>query len=194
MATLPGVTLTANLQSILAGGELGGFVRITLCGFGPVLPCVPGTAMLADAAIPQVIGPQEGATPITQKLYGNDVIRPLNTFYEIAVLDQNKNVIQAGLYQFDNAAGSVELCSAPQALPPYGFYLGNLVSVQCTGTIPGTVYVAPGPIVGLFYNGILLESGQAPPQLSYTLSVENTTATLNFNTQLRDRIDALCIV
>jgi hypothetical protein len=153
---------------------------------------VTGTAMLADAAVPQTIGPQMGSTPLSQVLFGNDVITPAHTFYEIAILDQNRNVIQAGIYQFANAVGDVDLSSVSQILPPYGFYLGNLVSAQCDGDIPGETYVSPGPIVALFYNGILLPRGAAAPRLSYTAS--GNTAILNFSTQPLDRIDSLCVL
>jgi hypothetical protein len=192
MPTTPGVTLTANLQSILAGGALGGYLRVTLCGFGPVMPCVPGAGMLGDAAVPQMVGPQISSTPISQVLYGNDVIQPGSTFYEIAVLDQKKNVIQAGMYQFANAAGTVDLSTAGQIVPPYGFNLGGLITAPCTGAVPGNSYVSPGRIMGLFYNGILLPKDQSRPTYSYTAT--GTTATLNFLTQDGDRIDALCVV
>lgn len=288
MPITPGITLTANLQSVLGGAALGGYLRITLCGFGPVLPCVAGTGMLADAAVPQVKGPQVGSTPLSQVLYGNDVITPASTFYEIALLDQNRNVIQSGMYQFangpagfpveitkvtvitlappsvtafvvltpatpvtvvadarfsfsgftnyvtlngktytwepnavppnflqpgdvgfvdtggGNTAGAyvdtgtmtaltttVDLSQATQIVAPFGFALAGLSAQACSGAVPGNTYLSPGPIVALFYNGVLLPRGQAFPTLSYTAAGE--VATLNFNTEPLDRIDALCI-
>lgn len=114
------VTLNANLESILGGGEGGGYLRIILCGSGAVIPVVAGTCVLEDATIPQLIGPQVGSTPISQLLFGNDVITPNGTFYEIAVLDGRKNVVQAGMYQFAQAGGpnTVDLSTATQIPAP----------------------------------------------------------------------------
>lgn len=191
----PGVTLTANLESILGGTAEKGYLRVTLCGFGPTIPRVIGTGILADAGIPRVIGPQVDNThPITQLLWGNDVITPDATFYEIAILDDSQNVIQAGLYQFLNAAGTVALDSAPQIEGPYGFQLPNLSYQPCTGAVPGTVYVAPGAVLAAAYNGVLLPIGEALPVLSYTVAGDEVTITLNFATQNGDRVDALCIL
>src|SRR5215469_2552433 len=71
MATTPQITLTATLDTIMGGGFEGGWLRITLCGYGPAAPTVPG-AMLADAGIPQLLGPQAGGTALTIALFGND--------------------------------------------------------------------------------------------------------------------------
>lgn len=195
MPTAPGVTLTANLASIIGETEGGGYLRITLCGSGPVIPVVAGTCVLEDATIPQYVGPQVGSTPIQAILFGNDVITPgpNTTFYEIAVLDSNKDVIQAGLYQFLNSAGAVDLSSATPYIGPYGFYLPLLAYLACSGAFPGTVYVAPGPVIAIAYNGELLPRGLAFPILSYTLAPDQVTATLNFNTEAGDQVDALCI-
>lgn len=194
MAVTPQITLTANLESILAGAELGGYLRITLCGSGPVIPAVPGTCILADATIPKIIGPQVRSTPISIELYGNDVIVPGPdiTFYEIAVLDQDKNVIQSGNYRFDGA-GTTDLSEAAQILAPYGFFLGFLKVVACTGAVPGTHYAAPGAqfIVAVLYNGVVLDPTD--------WSAVGRAITLNFATEIGpdgtpDKINALCVV
>ena len=192
----PGVTLTANLASIIGEAEGGGYLRVTLCGYGPMIPVVAGTCVLEDAGVPQYVGPQVGAAPVSVTLFGNDVITPGPnvTFYEIAVLDSNKDVIQAGLYQFLNSAGAVNLSTLIPYVGPYGFYLPLLAYQPCTGAVPGTVYVAPGPVIAIAYNGELLPAGQAFPILSYTLAPDQVTATLNFNTEALDQVDALCIV
>lgn len=194
MAITPGVNLTANLESILGGTEKGGFLRITLCGFGPVLPAVPNVGMLADAGIPMYVGPQVGSTPIAQTLWGNDVINPSGTFYEIALLDQDKDVIQAGIYQLNNDAGTVDLSTLTQYLGPYGFSLGSLKYMPCTGAVPGTTYLAAGSVIAVSYNGIFLVKNPATGTLGYTLAGDEKTITLNFATQTGDRIDALCVL
>jgi hypothetical protein len=185
------ITLTANLETIIGGAESAGWLRITLCGFGPVLPSVPGTCMLADAGVPQLVGPQVGSTPISVQLYGNDVITPSSTFYEVAVLDANQNVVQCGNYKF-TGSGTYDLSNAVQLVQPLGFQPGGLQYSACTGAVPGTVYTASGPVIAVSYNGIFMRANQASPALSYTVSGE--TITLNFSTQAGDRIDAICIV
>jgi hypothetical protein len=192
MPITPAITLTANLESILGGVFIPGSLRITLCGFGPVLPAVPGVGMIADAGIPQIAGPQVDAThPITQPLWGNDVIHPSSTFYEIAVLDENQNPIQCGNYQF-TGSGTVDLSQAPQLVPPYGFSLGNLRYMPCTGSVLGVTYTAPGLVIAATYNGVLMPYGQSLPTFSYT-AVGNVI-TLNFPTGQGDRIDAFCVI
>lgn len=183
MAT-PTITLTANLESIVNGTELGGYLRVTLCGYGPQLPAIPGTCMLADAGVPQIEGPQVGSTPISIELWGNDVIQPANTFYEVSILDQNKNVIQSGMYTF-TGSGTTDLSQASQIVPPYGFPIANLAYAACTGAVPGTVYTAPGNAIAVTYNGILLRKSL------YTIS--GPIITLLFTTEVGDRIDAFCI-
>jgi hypothetical protein len=66
-----------------------------------------------------------------------------------------------------------------------------LVTQPCSKTAPGN-YSAPGNIVALFYNGVLLPRGEAAPTLSYTATGQ--VATLNFSTGMEDRIDALCLL
>lgn len=187
MATTPQITLTANLDSILAAAANAGYLRITLCGYGPQVPAVPGTCVLADAGVPQMVGPQNGS-PLSIALFGNDVIQPPNTFYEIAVLDANQDVIQCGMYQF-TGSGSFDLSQAQQILPPFnlGFAISTLVYARCTQVgLGGSVYTAPGVPVAIAYNGVLMGSE------FYTISGD--TITLNgWSTEVGDRIDAFCI-
>jgi hypothetical protein len=184
----PAITLSASLKA-QDGTPIAGFLRITLCGFGPVVPHV-SDGMLADAGVPQVVGPQTAAGPLTQLIYGNDVITPNTTFYEVAILDENRNVVQSGNYLF-TGAGTRNLYNSTQIVPPYGFFAGALRYLACSGAVPGTVYTAPGPPVAVTYNGILMAADEAPPLFSYTLS--GNIITLNFTTQVGDRIDALCV-
>jgi hypothetical protein len=191
--------LEADLVSIL-GGLTGGYLRITLCGFGPILPWVLITApitapplMLADAGVPQLVGPQDvSAAPLQIALYCNSLITPGGNFYEIAMLDKNKNVIQCGNYQFNTVGATVNLAIAAQIVGPYGFSLGSLQYLPCTGS--GSNYVAPGKsVIAVSYNGILLVRGQALPTLSYTVAAGTTNITLNFATESGDRIDAFVV-
>lgn len=188
MPLTPQITLTANLESILAGAELGGYLRVTLCGYGPQIPAVPGTCMVADAGVPQYVGPQSGSTPISMQLWGNDVIQPANTFYEVAVLDANKDVIQCGMYQF-TGSGTTDLSQAIQILPPFnlGFFIQTLRYARCTQVgLGGSVYTAPGPVIAVAYNGVLMGSE------FYSISGSQITL-VGWSTELGDRIDAFCI-
>jgi hypothetical protein len=194
MPVTPQITLTANLQSILAGAEAAGYLRITLCAIGPILPCVPGTSMLADGTIPQIIGPQAGSTPLSILLYGNDVITPAGTFYEIAVLDANKNAIQAGNYQFSGTE-TIDLSNAIPMVGPYGFPLNALAYLPCVLGANNHSFTAPGTVIAPAYNGVLLPEGQSTPTLSYTLDSTGTEITLNFDIDPSwERIDAFCAV
>jgi hypothetical protein len=190
----PNITLTATLDDIL-GAAAGSTanpakLRIALCGYGPVLPRIAGTAMLAR------IGPFDlqaaSSSPISTPLWGNDQITPAGTYYTIEVLDGLGNIVQAGAYQF-TGAGTIDLSNAAQILPGQPAGIPELDYLPCTGTVPGTAYTAPGTVVMVFYNGVALPAGQAFPILSYTLT-GGTAITLNFTTDVGDQIYALCIV
>jgi hypothetical protein len=58
----------------------------------------------------------------------------------------------------------------------------------CAGAVPGTAYTAPGTVVAVFRNGVVLR-----PATDYTLS-DGTAITLINPTQTGDSIYALCIV
>jgi hypothetical protein len=188
------LTLQANLKSIL-DSDLGGYLRITLCGFGIIPPRVAGVGMIADAGIPQIVGPQVGADPIEQALYGNDVIHPEGTFYEVTILDQNKNAIQSGNYIF-TGSGTIPICTIDPIVPPYGAPLSSLVYVPCASTVDPTIWTPPSSPkipIAVAYNGVLMPEGASLPTLSYT----NTPAgriTLNFTPLTGERIDALCAI
>jgi hypothetical protein len=58
----------------------------------------------------------------------------------------------------------------------------------CTGAVPGTAYVAPGPVAAVAINGILLQ-----PVIDYTIA-GGTAITLTVPTAAGDRVDALCVL
>ena len=120
MSLTPQITLTATLDDY-SGAAIGSanqpaYLRIALCGFGLFLPRIPGTAMVGKVCSwPQDI-PYTG-TQISVKLWGNDAIAPLGTYYAISVLDANKNVIQTGTYVFTGTE-TVDLSTLVPAFPP----------------------------------------------------------------------------
>lgn len=64
--------------------------------------------------------------------------------------------------------------------------LSRLRYLPCTGDVPGRIYTAPGPVVAVSYNGILLA-----PNLRYTVTAG--IINLNFSTEEGDRIYAFCV-
>lgn len=203
MSVTPQITLTATLQDF-SGTAIGSvanpaYLRISLCGFGQVLPSVPGTATIGDVASWPGDIPYLGAQ-ITQKLWGNDVITPGPnvTYYCIAVLDQNKNVLQSACYRFSGTE-TVDLSSlipiipvpVPPVPPPPIPVLG-LQYVTCTpagAQVAGTLFTAPiGSVVMVFWNG----TAQRSPE-DFTL-VNASQFMLNFDTGPADIVSALVAV
>ena len=198
MAT-PNITLTATLLDY-SGNELGSatqpaWLRIALCGFGPTLPCVVGTANLGKISswfvdIPYVGVPLTGGTAI--KLWGNDQITPAGTYYAISILDTQKNVLQTGIYQFTGGPLTIDLSNAVQIVPPFGFPLSLLQVKGCTPnpvSAPGTtVFTAAGAVIviAVFYNGVLMR-----PTTDYT--VAGNVITLTFGAEIGDNVYALCV-
>ena len=188
MPAAPSITLTAKLQDFCgnAAGTVGNpaKLRIALVGYGPALPRIAGTSNIAQ------IGPAyyfDTGSGISITLWGNDVIAPAGTFYEIAVIDGEGNMVQCGAYQFTGTA-TIDLSSATQIVPPYGFPLTALAYRVCSGAIPGNVYVSPGQVIAVAYNGVLQR-----PEIDYTL-FGGTQITFNFETQPGDSVYALCVV
>lgn len=118
MPATPLITLTAKLADVrnIVVGATGkpSILRITLCGFGNVLPCIPGTCNI-DKPGPIDIRTTNGTISIP--LFGNDVIFPANTYYAIELLDDALNAVMTGAYQF-TGSGAIDLSSAPQILQP----------------------------------------------------------------------------
>jgi hypothetical protein len=189
----PNITLTAKLVDLsgVAAGTTANpaKLRIALVGYGPVIPEITGTATI-DKPGPYFffdtgagIGGGSGVL-----LWGNDQITPSGTFYEIAVLDGNDNVVQCGAYQFTGGPLTIDLSNATQIVPPYGFPLSTLAYRACSGAIPGTNYLAPGNVIAAVYNGVFLRPG-----IDYTVTTGVNIA-LSFTTQIGDTVYALCVV
>lgn len=162
----PQITLTATLMDV-SGNNVGSManasqMRIALVNYGPVLPCVPGTCNI-DKPGPIYIRSTTGTVSV--KLWGNDVIYPLGTFYDIALLDDRGNIVQAGAFQFSGTE-TVDLSSATPLTPGQP----TLFSEPLLGdgiTIPLTVphSIIGGTLIGLYYNG-----GFQRPGVDYTMS------------------------
>jgi hypothetical protein len=159
MPTTPEFTLTATLED-LTGAAAGSTanpakLRICLCGFGPALPRIAGTTMVAKC------GPTDffstGAA-LSIELWGNDQITPAGTYYSIEILDGEDNVVQCGAYVLTGSGGDLSSLPPVNPLPPSPQMFG-LVMVQLAGTVPGTAFKLPAPawmgvILGIFYKGV----------------------------------------
>jgi hypothetical protein len=177
----PQITLTATLQDQNGQPIPKAMLVITLCGYGPILPKIIGTSMYA------AVGPVEytlidGTTDTGIKLWGNDVIDPSGTFYSIAIVDNKRNVVQCGMYQF-TGAGTIDLSNAPQIvgpgniIPPLQFVtqdlfaISNTVPTQQAATLDHIADVmgwsVNRPIPAMSPQG---RSFLAPPGYLYTLS------------------------
>jgi hypothetical protein len=117
--SVPAITLTATLLDVLgaAAGSVANpaKLRICLCGFGPVLPKIAGTGMLARVGPLDVFS--SGAT-ISTLIFGNDVILPAGTYYSIEILDGSDNVVQCGAYKLTGSGpqtldGQTQIVPAP---------------------------------------------------------------------------------
>lgn len=176
MPTSPGYTLTQTLEDI-TGAAAGSTanpakLRICLCGFGPTLPYIAGTALLAK------VGPMDfystSGSPLVITLFGNDQITPAGTYYSIEVLDGEDNVVQCGAYVLTGSGGGG---LPPPITPPPAPQPGGLVMNELSGTTPGTVFTLPtapfaGVILGIWYRGVFY-----PAPGNWTLSGLEVTMT-----------------
>jgi hypothetical protein len=197
---IPQITLTATLDDLsgVAAGTVANpsRLRIALCGYGETLPAIPGTANIA------LVGPKEYFSTggmLTIPLWGNDVIEPIvsgvpQTFYEIAVIDGQQNVVQCVAYQFAGTA-VIDLSNATPYLPPspppaFTVPLNYLAVTPQPAQAEGVVYTAPGSIVMVFYNQLAQRKGIDWNPVGVSL----TQFTLTFATFAEETIYALCLV
>jgi len=162
MAT-PQINLSVTLKD-LSGVQIGdatapAIILITLCGFGPVLPRIAGTAMLAKT------GPWRtnyvGST-VTIPLWGNDQITPGGTFYTIEILDGQGNVVQCGAYSF-TGSGTVDLSSASQITPPsFVQQFQGYIAITWTGAGSSAL---SGAIANMF--DITLQANMSPTIINF---------------------------
>lgn len=148
MPLTPQITLNITLDDI-SGVQIGStanpaYVRFMLCGYGPYLPRVPATALIGSVDT-QFDIPYFGV-PLTVSLWGNDVIIPGGTYYAIAILDGDKNVIQSGAYVFTGIA-TYDLSSLSPTFPSYvPSVMGGLVVVPFSPTPVFDTTLVNGPI------------------------------------------------
>ena len=168
--TTPAITLTATLESV-TGGLVGSAanpsqMRITLCGFGYLLPTVPGVCNL-DKVGPLYLDSTNGS--ISTLLWG------------IALLDDQRNIVQAGLYQL-TGSGTVDLSSLTPIIQPgqsitgiTGFFSGAPTAQLAAGTVDGanaaftfTAPPSPTPLVAVYAGGIYQSAQNGDYSIAYT--------------------------
>jgi hypothetical protein len=178
---VPNVTLTATLQDC-TGTAVGSAANpaklaIALCGFGPQLPRIAGTSMLARPG-PQYIEAPAGT--ISTKVWGNDQITPSGTYYTISLLDSQGNIVQTAAYSL-TGSGTFDLSNlVPLSFPNqntpiilFASFTAAPSSQACVGAVDGSNKVftftagpSPTPLIQLFAAGVY-QSATAP---DYTLS------------------------
>jgi hypothetical protein len=165
----PAITLTANLQD-LTGSEIGSTanpakVCIALCGSGAQLPRIVGTSMIGrpGPVYLEVVG-----GTFTTLLWGNDVIEPLGTYYTVAILDGQGNVVQCSAYQL-SGSGTFDLSN----LTPLTFPNQNPQAQIFFG--PPSIQVSPSPVNGSNTQFTFSAPATPPPLISvYVAGVYKT--------------------
>jgi hypothetical protein len=143
------ILLTITLNDLQANqlGSLGNpaFVEIALANFGPTLPRIAGTAMLAKVGPWSQRIPYEGA-PISVTLWGNDVITPAGTYYVITIFDDEMNVLQSGAYVFTGVIDA-DLSTLPQTFPSASSTVqGSEVTLAASATPTFNCALVNGPV------------------------------------------------
>lgn len=188
MPLTPQITLTCNLLDY-SGAQIGSasspaYLRIALCGFGGALPCVSGSGMIGKTVSWAADLAYTGAQ-ISVPLWGNDVITPAGTYYMIAVLDANKNVIQAACYQFTGTA-TLDLSQQSPYLPPTPIPAAQIPVLQN----PSGAQTIGGPITingNLTVNGAITNGGMQVVTFSAT-PVFNAAAAASFKMTLTGNV------
>lgn len=188
MAVTPQITLTATLVDY-EGNELGtaanpAYLRIALCGFGPILPSISGTANIAQVVSwPEDI-PYIG-TPLSISLWGNDVITPSGTYYAISVLDENHNVVQTGNTTFEGSE-TIDLSAISWVLPNPSIptVTGGLVEVPYASNPNFNCALVTGPVTfDITLTGNVSSStlsGSYPGQIVTFILRQNVTGNWTF--------------
>src|SRR5258708_4994948 len=110
----PALTITATLQDT-QGNPIQGSAVFTLCNFNPDVPRVAGTSILDTV---QITANANGSGFLSALLYGNDVITPGLTFYQV------------DLYSGQNATGSKIQTSSYRINGSGTFDLSNLTPLS----------------------------------------------------------------
>jgi hypothetical protein len=99
----PSAVITGNLQTLTGSADVGSVV-FTLVNYGNTVPRVVGTALLLQSS---VTAQADGSGNFSVTLWGNDVITPANTYYEVDFRSDASTSVQVVPYSFSGAGGSL---------------------------------------------------------------------------------------
>jgi hypothetical protein len=190
------VTVTGNFESLTGAGT--GYVIATLINFGNNVPRVSGTGLIVNPSSSTGL-----SSNFSLSLWGNDVITPSNTYYQISFYGTNKLLIAADVYQF-TSGGTYDLSATSPvvvtATTPLGLatvaYSGSYTDLSnapsmtpalASGTVNGsnatftfTAAATPTPQLLVFVAGVFQYPGAGH---DYTVAYSGSnTWTITFAT------------
>lgn len=185
----PQITITGNLENLLGQLDNGGSVVFTLVGYGP--SDVPRVATAGVIVLPTVTAlAPAGSFSVT--LWGNDVITPANTFYQVDFFADTGAKLQTVLYQF-TGSGSLDLSNvaplntlptpSPITAPPNAVLTNPTAGQTISGqplTVTSTVTASGFITVGNVSAGSLTVSGNGT--VGGTLGVTGAATLSSLNT------------
>ena len=133
------VTITGTYEALTGGGG-SGYVVATLLNYGSNVPRVAGTGIIVSPTLSTGI-----SSTFALSLYGNDVILPGGTYYEIAFYSVYSGFVAGGLYQLVGS-GTYDI-SALTPYVPTPVTPPTLVSMVTTG--PSSTVQAAGVVNGV---------------------------------------------
>lgn len=89
-------TVTGNLEGVIDNAVEEGSVVIALCGYGPQVPRVQGTALFGSVTSQDI--EVDGDGTFTAEVPGNDEIAPAGTYYTVTIKNANGDVVQCNAY------------------------------------------------------------------------------------------------
>ena len=156
----PTVTLTGTLQNVSGAAEAGSLL-LRLQGFGPQVPRIAGTSLVARTNATAIPVGTDGT--FSAVVYPNDAINPPGTYYTLTVMDSNGSVIQVQAYRFLAPQTAFDLTSFPP-FDPTGSIVASIPAPQLVSVpwspapqFDGTAGLAfafalQGPVASSFLN------------------------------------------
>jgi len=144
-------TISGTLTGVIEDAPEEGSVVIALCGYGPQVPRVQGSSLMARVTSLQIDADPDGS--FEAEVAGNDQIQPAGTYYTITVLDANGDVVQVNAYVFlgnnDYDLDATEPFDPSQPMPPLPPLIINQLLIVSppfspTPNFPGDQYTAWG--------------------------------------------------
>jgi hypothetical protein len=181
----PSVTITGNLQDLTGAANVGS-LNFELVNFGTNVPRITGTSILAQISNPVIS--TAGSFSIT--LWGNDVITPSGTYYNVSFFNSSGGLVAtipylftgSGSFDISNLAPLVTTPTTP--IPSIGFpnVTGNIAVSQMnngTGATTSTFWRGDGTWAAPTTSGSVTNVGLSMPSIfTVTGSPVTTSGTL----------------